>query len=264
MKKSRKKKINNRKKIIIITIAVVIGLLIISILTNKTFFKNYYEIESNKRIPLPMFSYLKIEEKNNITFSTFRRVNNVSNIINGYIENLHSCYNESYFYDKDLDITITKYYVEDGFPLNKIHLAYVNGNRCENQYTLEDDWINDVKDNTTMTGISVEKCILTNNNINIHCDTKNIEKEDINKLFNYVSKESRIENKENISIKNDEEYYSIFSYYSVNNDNYTLSIFKYNDYLAFKITDENDHSKNAIYNINDDINRIFMDIYNKY
>jgi hypothetical protein len=258
MKKLQKKNIKKRIPIIVVTILIVI--LFIITLTNKTFFKNYYEIESNKRIPLPIFSYYEKEDNNNITFNTFRRVDNVSSIINSYIENLHSCYDESYFYDSDLNITISKYYVEDKFPFNKIHLAFTTGNYCENEYVLEDNWINDIKDK--IEDISIEKCVIQNSNIN--CDSKNIKELDINELLNYISKDSRIENKDNISIKIDEDYYSISSYYSINNNSYTLSIFKYNNYLAFKITDANDHSKNAIYNIDKDINKLFNNIYNKY
>ena len=43
-------------------------------------------------------------------------------ILSKYVESLESCYDESYFYDSELNITIFKYYVEDESPFNKIFL----------------------------------------------------------------------------------------------------------------------------------------------
>jgi hypothetical protein len=50
----------------------------------------------------------------------------------------------------------------------------------------------------------------------------------------------------------------------MNNTSYALSIFKYNNYLAVKVVDDDDHSKNAIYDIGKDVNSLLESIYNKY
>lgn len=258
-----KGRVNYMKKnrLIIIITSVILIFLIIGIL-NKTFFKSYYKIDKEVKIPIPLFSYYINKKNNDVTFYTFRCFNNAQNTINSYIDNLQSCYDESYFYDKNIDMTISKYYVEDDFPLNKIYLSYILGNYCKSEYVLDIDWITLFKNNAKIITTEIEKCIVKDNNIN--CDYKSLNSSNVNNVLNYISQDSvtRIDNYKNISYDPQNNYYNISVYYTLNNESYILNIFNYNEYIAFKITDSDDHSKNAIYNIKDSNITIFENIYN--
>lgn len=254
------------KKVILVIILIILGVFLTVGIINKTFFKNYYEVINLEgkelKIPLPLFSYYeKTNDKNDATFSTIRKFENVQDVINKYMDNLQTCYDESYFYDADLDITIIKYYVEKSFPFNKIHLKYNHGNYCENEYVLDNNWLNEFIDKAQINEVEIKKCIIKNDTVD--CDNKNIINEDFKQIFNnnFMDNVTRIENKSNITIKEDIDYYLITAYYTLNNNSYMLSIFKYGDYIAFKVIDANDHAKNAIYNINQDVEQLFKNIY---
>lgn len=256
----------------ILTISVIIVLFVIcAFLTigfnNKTFLKDYYGVNKlnseTVKIPIPLFSYYLKEKKSEnwytATFNTLKDVNKVRDVLNNYIENLQSCYDESIFYDKDIDISIYKYSIIDNFPFNKIFLDYDFGNQCANEYVLNDDWITDIISNENVMESEIDKYVIKNNEIST--TNKKIENADIKDIFNYTSKNGmRIENTQNINADEKDIYYIISVYYDIN----ILSIFIYNDeYLAFKLTDANDHSKNAIYSV-DNAKQLFTSIYDKY
>lgn len=256
------------KKMILITVTIIMFIIIVFLvigITNKTYFKKYYEVTNldgkEIRIPLPLLSYYKGEN----TFSTLRSVKSVSNILNKYVENLQSCYDESYFYDKDLNITINRYYVENEFPFNKINLEYSFGNRCENEFVLDDNWVDEIIEESEIEEISIRKCVSESDVLK--CDSKTINEVDIEEVLQYTMEHDfvRIKNNKNIGIDETGKHYLISIYYKIGKSGYMLSIFKHDDnYLAFKVTDANDHGKNAIYDINKDIDTMFNDIYNKY
>lgn len=254
-------------KISLLTLLSIIAILSIILVINSTFIKNYYRIKNNNvmvDIPVPRFSYLIDNKKESAKFYTLRSPRKIQITLNKYVENLDSCYDESYFYDKDTNITIKKYYVEDSFPFNKIYLEYIKGNYCANEYVLDDNWLQDIKEKAIIQEMDITKCNLKDNNVN--CDTKIISDNDINSLFeNLLPSDSiRIDHTNNFGIDYTKDYYTMDIYYVLDKYGYILSIFKYNDYLAFKIVDINDHPKNAVYETNKDIDNIFQDIYNKY
>lgn len=250
-----------------IIVLLVISLIIVGF-SNKTFFKNYYPTTNSSgkkiKIPLPTLSYYRnVKGKYEVTFDTLRSVESIRNILNNYVENLKPCYDESYFYDQDLDITISKYSVLESFPFNKITLKYTEGNYCENEYVLPDNWIDEFIKKAEIIEINIKSCTVLNNNVK--CDEKTINKEYVINLFDFTNKVNytRIENKNNISINESKDHKIISVYYSIEKKNYVLSTFIYdNEYLAFRITDENDHSKNALYKVDMDLNLIFENLYN--
>lgn len=250
-------------KIISIFVLVVVVILLVIGLSNKSFFKSYYEVTNslNKKvkIPLPLFSYYKEEKDSKVTFTTLRSVKKIEPVLNDYVENLPSCYDEGYFYDKDLDITISRYYIEDNGLFNKIHLDYISGNKCKNEFVLDDNWIDDIKNNATINEINIDKCIKEEDNLK--CDSKKIS--DINTILNYISSKEvvRIKNEKNIPEDVTTDHYLISAFYGLDNEIYTLIAFNYNDNLAFKVIDANDHSKNAIYDIDEDVNELLKNIY---
>jgi hypothetical protein len=258
-----------KNKTLIITLSVISGLVLILLLiglTNKTYFKKHYVVTNKEgdkvNIPVPLFSFYNgVEGKYNVTFSTLRSVKATQNVLNKYVENLQSCYDESYFYDKNLNITISKYQVEKGSLFNKISLSYTYGNYCKNQYVLDKDWINTFKEKAKVSETVIDRCITINSELK--CDNKKISNYGALELINNTLNFERIENKNNFGIDESRDYYSISVYYTIDKQGYTLSIFKYGDALAFKVVDANDHPKNAIYNINQDVDKVLKDLYNK-
>ncbi len=250
-----------------IIILLLANLLVIGF-TNKTFFKNYYQTTNfngeKVRITLPIFSYYqKVHGSYEVTFDTIRSVKSISKILNKYLENLPSCYDESYFYDQDLDITISRYSVEDNFPFNRINLVYTDGNYCENEYVLADNWISEFIEKSKIEEVNIKKCVISNSIIK--CTEKSVDKKYVINIFDFVANVdyTRIENKKNLNIDESKDHSLISVYYTIDNQNYVLSVFIYNDkYLTFKITDANDHPKNALYDVDQDLNLIFENLYN--
>ncbi|MGE5455997.1 MAG: hypothetical protein ACM3O4_02720 [Ignavibacteriales bacterium] len=257
-----------KKILMIILVIVLIKIVILSIITfsNKTFYKEYYEIKNSSgemvKIPLPLFSYFNKEKKSIATFSTLKSVKKVQPILSKYVENLQSCYDEGYFYDKDLDITITRYQIEKDFPFNKIYLNYTKGNLCENEFVLDEDWMVDVISKAKIDSVNIDRCYV-NNGIG-YCDSKKINNAIQFLNYSFDRELKRVEINTNIGENSTVDHYVISGYYTLDGKGYTLMIFNYNDNLAFKVVDANDHSKNAIYDIDEDVNELFKDIYDNY
>lgn len=258
-----------KKTIFLIVLVVLIIQVCFTVIgfSNKTFYKKYYEITNSKeevvKIPLPLFSYLESEkEGQGATFKTLRGVKNIGKILSDYVENLVPCYNESYFYDDNLGITIGEYYIEDGLITNKIKLTYRKDNYCENQYVLDDNWMAEIKDKATINEVIITKCNIKDEIIS--CTPEAIDNYDIKEAYNYMNKSSitRVENKENITNVDADGSYSISVYYTMNNSSYKLLMFSHNtDYLAFKVIDSNDHAKNAIYNMKQNTNELLKQVW---
>ncbi|MDD2435678.1 MAG: hypothetical protein PHO63_05465 [Bacilli bacterium] len=259
-----------RKLIVPLTILLLFfGFVLVVGLVNKTFLKSYYEISNisgeNMRIPLPLFSYYKGRiNTDSVTFDTLVSFDKAQGKINEYMDTLTTCYDENYFYDKDLDITISRYQVEEGSPFNKIYLSYTRGNYCENQYVLDDNWLTEFIDKADISEVVVKQCVVENNNVD--CKNESITGEEIKESFRtkVLTNFTRIDNRNNIAIDEGIDHYLISAYYTVDKNGYMLNVFKYNDNdLAFRVTDANDHSKNAIYQINGDVDQFFEEIYNQ-
>lgn len=254
---------------ILISISILIIIIIFFIVfNNKTFLKEYYEIKNEQgkevKIPIPKFSYYDNKSKKfNIILDTFIKQNKIREVINNYLDTLESCYDESYFYDKVSDITIKKYYVKKDSIFNKIYLEYEDGNYCENEFVLENNWLEDFISKAEIGEIVIEKCLFVNENIK--CQSKSLENYNIKDLLELINNidTKRIENKNNISFETTKDYYLLSVYYSLDNSAYKLNLFNYNGYLAVKRIDSNDHQKNAIYDLDENINKIFEDIFIK-
>lgn len=224
---------------------------------NKTFLAPTFDVKTSNgekiKIPVPLFSFYMDTDKEN-TFYTFRRTNIIRASLSKYLESLETCYDESYFYDSDLNITIFKYYVEDEKPFNKIYLDYQFGNYCKNEYILDKDWISEFQDKAKLSEIKLETCEFGK------CEERDVDQKYIDDLMNYMLAYEREELTVNIGVKVDTKYVTSV-YYSLNNKSYMLNIFEYDDYLAFKIINQDDQQKNAIYKINDDIVNLLGNIY---
>ena len=151
-----------KKKIIIavIFVSTCILLFLINLFVSASFFKNYY-ISDDVKVKIPKYSYGITETANTlaypyeccgttIEFKSLRSKSYLDEFIKDYIENLPTCYDESYFYDAKYGVTYSKYIVEDKGIYNKITITFQKGNTCKNVYTLDNEWL-DIANNSKVT-----------------------------------------------------------------------------------------------------------------
>lgn len=249
-----------KKKIIIISVILLILIIpMIFLIFNKTFFKKYYKINENTMLNIPNYSIFLSDKDYIANFISFKKTEILRNEINHYVENLISCYDESYFYDEENNISIKSYNIDEGPFYNKYQIEYSLSNLCENEYVLDDDWFEDFKNNAVINEIELYNC-------SDECSSVATTNNDLNNVLNYIEQEnySRIENDNNINFDSTKDYY-INVYYTENSMGYMMHIFSYENNLAIKVIDDNDHPKNAIYQLdNVNINEILKNIFNSY
>lgn len=220
------------KKIIMGLIILVVGGFLLFLLDNKTFFKTKYE-----NIPLPLFSYYK----NNNTFHNVRSYKRVNQKINDYLEGLKKCENNDYYFDEKRNITIIDYSVKDSGMYNTITLDYEQGNICSEQFSLKDNWYKNIN---KVLNVEEIECISSD------CDTKKVSI-DIEKLKNDLSQYKRIENKDYVDFRYEDDNVYIGLYL----EKETIKLFPYNDNtLGIISISEDENNKSALYNIESDVN----------
>jgi len=241
----------NIKKIFIKIAVIIITIIITELTVNSTFLKDNYD----KKIAVPRFSYLTKEEEGSITLKTLKKEEKVQEFINSYLEGLTSCYDESYFYDKNGKVTITKYNIKN----HTITIEYSDEYLCQTQYVLEDNWLTNIQENATIEEAIISKCSLVGTLFS--CNEKNIT--DMNQIYNITA--THIETKDNIAQAEDNTYIATITYILDNNP-YTLNITVNgdNEYLLYKVIDANDHPKNALYEVETDPYSTLETIYNNF
>ncbi|MGI6329278.1 MAG: hypothetical protein ACOXZR_00255 [Bacilli bacterium] len=242
----------------LILLLIVITIMILD--TNKTFFKNEYPLSNTSMgIPLPKYSYYeKKSTEYKATFKTIRSYKAVDTFINNYLDELISCYDESYFYDEQRRITIKKYIVEKDFPLNKITLEYLRGSFCENEFVLEDGWLTKIK-KAELKEINLTKYFLVDKELQE--ETKELLETDLESVFANLTK--RIKTKDSFNFNPQDDTYKIEVFYTLENDSYQLNIFAFNHFLIIKIIDANDHFKNALYDIGFEGNVLLKELWKR-
>lgn len=244
------------KKKIIMLIIILVPIFVLS--SNKTFLKEYYYINADSKIKIADYSFYLNDRNNTVAFITIKSVEDIRSEMSSYIESLESCYDESYFYDEVNKVTIKSFDIEEGKLFNTYKIDYDLNNLCENEYVLGNSWLNEFKDNAEIAEITVTECI-------DKCNSKNINDLNLENLLNYLSEDDyqRIENKNNINFDSTSGYY-VTAYYTIEDMDYMMYVFSYENNLAIKIIDSNDYPKNALYQLNIDninINELIKNIY---
>ena len=191
------------KKKSIIVVCILLFILILILGSNKTFFKTSY-----MGIKIPLFSYY---EKGNALYS-IRSYKKIDEIKNNYLNSLESCFDESYFYDKNINKSIIKYDIQNKI-IKRIIIEYENGNVCLNEFVLEDDWDKNINGKEIIAS-EIVKCK------NNKCETSKVSI-NFKKLVNDLKNSSRIEN----------DNYVNFDYVDNNN------------YIGIYLSDNNTYSK---------------------
>ena len=232
------------KKKIIIVVCILLFILILILGSNKTFFKTSY-----KGIKIPLFSYY---EKGNALYS-IRSYKKIDEIKNNYLNSLESCFDESYFYDKNINKSSIKYDIQNKI-IKRIIIEYENGNVCLNEFVLEDDWDKNINEKEIIAS-EIVKCK------NNKCETSKVSI-NFKKLVNDLKNSSRIENDNYVSFDyvDNNNYIGI---YLSDNKTYSkaIKIIPYKEkVLGIIIIDDNDSKKNALYKIDKDVNKYILSL----
>lgn len=210
------------KLIKLIIICLFIGGLFL-LLTNKTFIYEKYksDLMDKQGISIPRFMYITSNDLDS-KFYTLLSSDTINKSKDNYLNNLEYCY-DRYYYDKDNDITITKYEIKDNNYYRKVNISYVKDNLCNKEYLLSDMW--------------VYEYINLSGYIN-----GDITEESMIKLID------KIYNSKRVNILKDYESEIEINVLCDNNDtNYTLTFKDLGDNLLLVIKDK----KFAVYEIND-------------
>lgn len=232
------------KKKIVIIVCILLFILLLILGSNKTFFKTSF-----MGIKIPLFSYY---EKGNTLYS-IRSYKKIDEIKISYLNSLESCFDESYFYDKNIDKSIIKYDVQNKI-IKRIIIEYENGNVCLNEFVLEDDWYENINENE----IIASEIIKCKNN---KCETSKVSI-NLKKLISDLKNSTRIENDNYISFDyiDNNNYIGI---YLSDNKTYSkaIKIIPYKEKVLGIITiDDNDSKRNALYEMDKDANKYILSL----
>lgn len=132
------------------------------LLINKTFIYEVYKTEEMNAagIPIKRFMYLNDESEGKAMFYTPYNISTLEQTKKSYLEKLESCYGK-YYYDKDNNITIINYNINDDKYLRSVSIEYVKDNYCSTNYTLSDMWVYEFNNlSEYLSGDITEKAII--------------------------------------------------------------------------------------------------------
>lgn len=135
IEKKEKRKIKDKKLIkmrklryIIETVTVlIIAIIMLILITNKTFFREEYQTDKIK-IDLPLLTFFVKDKDNVVELLTLRKSEYVKNYFDVYLESLdrYSCDGKIFYYDNKYDTAIYSISVEKNFAIKKIKINYEN------------------------------------------------------------------------------------------------------------------------------------------
>lgn len=129
------------KLIKLFLVVLVVGLIVL-LGINKTFIYTTFKSDemNGAGIPIERFMYLVKEKEGTANFKSPLSNNYLESKKDDYLKNLENCYNK-YYYDKDNDITITKYDIDNNKYLRNVEISFVKDNYCSSNYVLSDMWV---------------------------------------------------------------------------------------------------------------------------
>lgn len=189
------------------------------------------------KAPVPKFSYQISSSETTYTYFNLKSLEKNTEWVNSYLDDLVSCYDESWHYDSVYDITISNYTVKKDKMISELKINYEKGNLCENQYVLTEDYLKEIQENLEYNEALIYSCEALNT-----CAETPIDEEKVKEVIE-LSKNERIDSKEIIH-QDDGSFKKVVIYLS-SGDN--LEVFEKEDKIHFKVIDQNDHSKMAIF-----------------
>lgn len=196
---------------------------------NETFIYEVYKTENmdGDGISINRFMYLvPSDNKTDAVFYTPVSYNKLESKKKSYLDTLDSCYG-IYYYDKNNDITITKYDIENNKYLKKVYISYSGGNYCSGDYKLTDMWVYEYTNlSSFISGDITEKAM--------------------NNLIDTIYKSKYVENP---VISNYKNSISINVFCSNNGNDYNLYFEDFSDNELIVRREEKGVVKFAVYNI---------------
>jgi len=129
LSEGNEQRVIRKRRILLVesVLLIVISAILISLICNKTFFREEYKTE-NVDISIPLLYYFVEDDGKVITFKTLRKSAYDKEYFNSYLENLsvYNCNNEIFYYDEDSSTTIYGVDVEKDFALKTISVYYSN------------------------------------------------------------------------------------------------------------------------------------------
>ena len=179
-------------KLIGVVISISAAVLLLALLINDTFIKTEFKMEGMNAngITIPRFLYLVNNNPNNSTyhFYTFLPYENLTQAKDNYLKNLD-------YYDKDNDITITKYNILNNNILKEVFIGIDYTNYCSERYVLSDTWLEDYKNtgkiydlNITLSNLANLMNTLTQAKRNINPTINPNYKSEFSITYNYFQK----------------------------------------------------------------------------
>ena len=179
------------------------------LLINKTFIYEAYktEVMEGDGIPIKRFMYVTHNnESNDAKFYTLVSKENLESSKKSYLDSLEGCYGK-YYYDKDNQITITKYDIVSKEYYREVNLSYVTDNYCSGDYKLSDMWVYDY----------INKSAYLNGDITEKAMTGLIDKIYKSKNVEPIIKDYKAEYSYKVNCENDgDEYTLVFEDFSDN------------------------------------------------
>lgn len=196
---------------------------------NETFIYEVYKTENmdGDGISINRFMYLvPSDNKTDAVFYTPVSYNKLESKKKSYLDTLDSCYG-IYYYDKNNNITITKYDIENNKYLKKVYISYSSGNYCSGDYKLTDMWVYEYTNlSSFISGDITEKAM--------------------NNLIDTIYKSKYVENP---VISNYKNSISINVFCSNNGNDYNLYFEDFSDNELIVRREEKGVVKFAVYNI---------------
>ncbi len=109
------------------SIFVVIAIVLLVLLCNRTFFKDQYK-SKNARFDVPIFSFFISDKDNVVTFKTLRKSEKVKQYFDEYLDKLdfYSCNDQVFYYDKYNKVVLYSAEVEKWFAIKTVKIKYRN------------------------------------------------------------------------------------------------------------------------------------------
>ncbi len=119
----RKRRLNVLETLILIVLSLVLVLL----LCNKTFFREQYKTEKVD-IDIPLLYYFTEDDGNSVTFKTLRKSDYDREFFEDYLDSLdlYNCNNLTFYYDKEKNTTIYSVDVVKDFAIKTITVNYAD------------------------------------------------------------------------------------------------------------------------------------------
>ncbi len=108
---------------------IILAILLLVLLSNKTFFKNKY-VNDKIDIDIPILMYFVKDDGNEVVFKTLRSIKYLKNHFEKQVSGMfeQSCGENSFYYNEEHGYAIYDIKIENRFAINTVKIRYAKGN----------------------------------------------------------------------------------------------------------------------------------------